>query len=160
MATKNKSAKIIYGGFGGVTITGRISIPKELVALLPDVYTDNLTCRFDSNVDKYARTYSNQFGSFKPAFGPSPKYPLGRNATFIAVLDGAKYEAEHWGYVVEDATNGKYVPGWCASARLLGHPDKCAPMNLWYRKPQKQWYDALPVGTDVRPILRNAGYGV
>ena len=154
----SKRAKIIYRG-GGITITRSVSVPDEIVDQLPDEWTDNLVYYYRRDDDKYSRVFRNEFGAFYQGFGASKVNPVGRNAVFIP-KNGDPVEETRWGYVKEssDPRIGKYVSGWCSIARLIGHPDTCGAFNLWNPRKQAHWYEDLPVGTDIRPILREQGY--
>lgn len=154
----SKSAKVIYGG-AGITITRRVSIPDEIVDQLPDEWTDNLVYYYRRGDDKYQRAFRNDFGTFYQGFGSSKVNPLGRNAVFIPKA-GTPVEEKKWGYVLqsENPKVGKYVPGWCSIAMRLDHPDQCGVMNIWNPSRGGRWYDDLPVGTDIRPILKEQGY--
>ena len=154
----SKYAKIIYGS-GRITITRRVRIPDEIVGQIPNEWTDNLVHYAGGSGDKYERTFRNDFGSFYQGFGPSKEYPLGRNAIFIP-KNGTPIGEAYWGFVQEDKDPrvGKYVPGWCDTTRLIGHPDRCGTFNIWTRKRYQHWYDDLPVGTDIRSILKQQGF--
>jgi hypothetical protein len=133
-----------------MTITRKTAIPDEIVSALPDHYTNNLV-RYGISKSKLP-PFANAYGTFTQSRGPSSEYPLGVNAKFVA-NDGKTVIEKRWGYVQPD----KSVPGWCAAARYLSHPDKC---NFATLQTPKAFYSDLPVGTDIRPILREQGYQV
>jgi hypothetical protein len=148
-----KSATIKYGS----VVSRKVAIPDEIVKQVPSEWTDNLIYRFNTKDDKYHQAFVNEFGTFYRGFGPSVANPVGLNAVFLG-FDGTIAEQKHWGYVQRGQDGYLVVPGWCTTAVVLNHPDKCPIMNIWTSKRIKHWYEDLPVGTDIRPLLRNQGY--
>jgi len=134
-----------------------VPIPDEIVNQLPDEYTDNLVYHFRLADDKYERAFVNQYGKFYQGFGPSTKNPVGLNAVFID-NDGNVTEQKHWGYIQAGKDGEVVLPGWCMTALFIKYPKKCPMATMWSRTPHKYWYSYLPVGTDVRPLLRKEGY--
>lgn len=142
-----KYATIDYG-----IIKRRFRIEQEIVDALPDEYTDDL-------VGHSSDRFVNKYGVYTRARGPSKNTPVGVNASFVG-KDGTKVEQTYWGFVQLDEAGNTYVPGWCATAKILNHPDKCPRMNLLNPQVPTGFYSKLPPGTDIRPILRAQGYEV